>query len=173
MVAQVPSAPGMIWAIWTYHYEPHLPRCAGGSRMRLLARWPAPTQRRIPCPPPPAHPTPPAILRFPVPCADHGPGPPPLFAHFPAGTALSTPAFVATGASRAARKANACPLTPTTRTRVRPSTTAAWSITCAKHRYGGLRARLSFHPWGIGGLVSFSISDPWPVRAPPVVLPWL
>jgi beta-glucanase (GH16 family) len=26
VVAKVPQASGMIWAIWTYHYEPRLPK---------------------------------------------------------------------------------------------------------------------------------------------------
>lgn len=26
VVAKVPQAPGMVWAIWTYHYELHMPQ---------------------------------------------------------------------------------------------------------------------------------------------------
>ncbi len=27
VVAKVPQASGMIWSVWLYHYEVHLPRC--------------------------------------------------------------------------------------------------------------------------------------------------
>ena len=30
VIAKVPDAPGMTWAVWTYHYEVHLPKY--GSR---------------------------------------------------------------------------------------------------------------------------------------------